>query len=415
MSLRAGGKVGPPQSRTGAHSTTPSDMPGDLPAELWLRIVDLIPDDHYASLFWVNRAFYQLATERKYRHLVLDDDRPSAVLAKLERIDLETSQFAIPEDVTLADRLLAGLSGLQNVNELAIEWMMASTPEISFCFPLLTALFQSLGQQLTTLTLRMGLDQLCQLAENGPVLGSLQELSLHIGRSELSEIRPEDAIQNQEKLASFINGLSPTLRKLSLSSSDHVRLEPPYLDLVFLPHLRSLAFHLPFDSYHIANPRGLNAFLKLHTGISELSLIPCHCCKRPPKSQVMDTDEWLQEVFSGVDFEELRTLELGLNTLGGDSRVPPVARSIGTVASNLSSLTITGVLTSVEDLDAILRPFTKNGNSPPKKVVLEVHVLSRQVLETILKTLPNLETLDLTYRWGFFVQDLEDGHHPLYS
>lgn len=312
---------------------------------------------------------------------------------------METSQFAIPEDVTLADRLLTGLSGLQNVDELAIEWMMASTPEISFCFPLMAALFQSLGQQLTTLALHMGLDQICQLAETGPVLGSLQELSLHVGRSELSEIRPEDATRNQEKLASFINSLSLTLRKLSLSSSDHVRLEPPNLDLVFLPHLQSLSFHLPFDSHHITNPQGSNSFLKAHTSITELSLIPCHCCKKPPKPQLMGADEWLQGVFSRVKFEELRTLELGLNTLGGDSRVPPVARFIGNVVTNLSCLTITGVLISVEDLDVVLRPFTQNGNTPPKKVVLEVHVLSRQVLETIFKALPNLETLDLTYRW----------------
>ena len=87
MSLRAGGEARPLQSQTGPHSTTPSNMPGDLPAELWLRIVYLIPDDHFASLFRVNRAFYQLATERKYRHLVLDNDRPSAVLSKLERIE----------------------------------------------------------------------------------------------------------------------------------------------------------------------------------------------------------------------------------------------------------------------------------------------------------------------------------------
>ncbi|KAF6754785.1 hypothetical protein DFP72DRAFT_898767, partial [Ephemerocybe angulata] len=425
----------------------------ELPTEIWLRIAEFIPDDHFSTLGTVCRLFYQVEAERKYRHLVLDDDRPAAINAHLDRIEkqslvmplvnsislypravrsaclrsgrsqkkslkkanhrgwpasfrVQTAECSIPEDLDLADRLLTGLSILPNVRNLRVEWERPCAPEAPFCFPFLTALWPSLGQRLTSLSLETGLDAMSRLVENASLLPFVQVLRLTLGPNMINPDGVDEASQQQKHLASFINGTSSTLVELSISSIEHFRLCTLYNGLRLFPHLRILSLHLPFDPLHLDDPKGMNSFLRVHARIiTKLSFIPTHCCKRADglwKASLTawpDPDAWLPQLFAGIRFNNLETLELGLNTTGGEGRVLQARRYIGAVINNLGCLKITGVLTSTEDLLFIVRPFTQKGNVPPKKVVLEVHVLCRLFLETIATILPDLETLQLTYRW----------------
>lgn len=57
-----------------------------LPTEIWLRVASFIPDRDLSSLGAVNRFFYGIQTDRRYRHLLLDDDRPARLEGKLKQL-----------------------------------------------------------------------------------------------------------------------------------------------------------------------------------------------------------------------------------------------------------------------------------------------------------------------------------------
>jgi len=62
-------------------------MPVDLPTELWLRITHFVSDNDLFRLISVNRLFFDLVTDRRYRQLIIDDDRPAALVNKITRIE----------------------------------------------------------------------------------------------------------------------------------------------------------------------------------------------------------------------------------------------------------------------------------------------------------------------------------------
>lgn len=57
-----------------------------LPTELWLRVAHYIPDIDLFRLASVNRFFLDLATDRRYRELVIDDDDPVLLIQKLKKL-----------------------------------------------------------------------------------------------------------------------------------------------------------------------------------------------------------------------------------------------------------------------------------------------------------------------------------------
>lgn len=58
----------------------------ELPTELWLRITQFVPDVDLFRLASVNQLFLDLVTDRRYRQLIIDDDRPPILLGKLAKL-----------------------------------------------------------------------------------------------------------------------------------------------------------------------------------------------------------------------------------------------------------------------------------------------------------------------------------------
>lgn len=71
-----------------------------LPTELWLRIAHFIPDLDLFRLASVNHLFLNLVTDRRYRHLLIDDDRPSALLHKLAKLEYACLSFPHAQQLT---------------------------------------------------------------------------------------------------------------------------------------------------------------------------------------------------------------------------------------------------------------------------------------------------------------------------
>ena len=319
-------------------------------------------------------------------------------------------QFPMEEDVELADRFLAALANLNYIEEYVIEWKQGVEAERPFCLPLLLAIWPIYGHNLRIIKLDMMLTNLCEMLGSVTGLNRVQELSINLtcnhgrfGYWGLGESEAKDAF---ERLAAFMNRLSPTLQSLTLSSIGHLNFSWLYCNLTYFPHLTYLALLLPCDPHHVIDPTALHHFLRAHHTIEHLNFSPQYCCYQsslPPEinTTLMSTDDWLNRCFTGITFQNLHHLELGLNILGsGGKRVMLPVPCIGHTARNVRSLAILGRIISLKDLASILNPFSRvEGGVAPRTLVLEVHVLDITLLDLLAECLPGLARLDLTYSW----------------
>ena len=67
----------------------------ELPTELWLKIAYFVADVDLYRLTSVNHLFFDLAMDRRYKQLVIDHDRPLALINKLSRIEWVPAFFPI--------------------------------------------------------------------------------------------------------------------------------------------------------------------------------------------------------------------------------------------------------------------------------------------------------------------------------
>jgi hypothetical protein len=313
------------------------------------------------------------------------------------------------EDIELADRFLAALANLNCIEEYVIEWKQGIEAERPFCLPLLLAIWPLYGHNLRIIKLDMMLTNLCDML--GPVTGldRVQELSINLtcnhGRFGhwFGESEAKDAF---ERLAAFMNRLALTLQSLTLSSIGHFNFAWLYCNLSYFPHLTYLALLLPCDPHHVVDPTALHHFLRAHHAIDHLNFSPQYCCYQsslPPEinTKLVSTDDWLNRCFTGITFQNLHHLELGLNILGsGGKKVMLPVPCIGHAARNVRSLAILGRIISLKDLALILNPFSRaECGISPRTLVLEVHVLDVNLLDLLADYLPGLARLDLTYSW----------------
>ncbi|KAJ3506270.1 hypothetical protein NLJ89_g6963 [Agrocybe chaxingu] len=425
-----------------------------LPTELWLRIAYFVPDIDLFRLASVNHLFHDLVTDRRYRQLVIDDDRPLHLIHKLTRIErdpsvaarvqsltihpkavrsaclrssrntwvirpvrnahwpdafrLRTERFAIEEDIELADRFLDAVAKLDRIEEYIIEWRQGVEAERTFCLPLLTAVWPLHSQNLRTIKLDMMLSHLCDMLSTVSGLDRLRDLSLRFTCND-SRFGPwggpgYEAKYAFEQLATFMNRLALTLQSLAIYSIGHLNFSWLFASLTFFPKMKSLSLQVPCDPRHVIDPTGLHHFLRAHHAVEHFNFAPQYCCHQSTQDPdpaishgCASTEDWLNRAFGGLSFEGLESLELGLNILGsGGKRVMPPVPRIGGAAKSVRSLGIVGCLISLQDLKAVLDPF-KMAN--PRTLVIEVHVLDINLLDLLASSLPDLERIDLTYRW----------------
>ncbi|KAH9475067.1 hypothetical protein JR316_0012172 [Psilocybe cubensis] len=428
----------------------------ELPTELWLRIIHFVPDEHLFRLASVDRLFLDQATDRRYRHFIIDDDRPQILLGKLAKhqdssiagrvrsltihpmairsaclrsgkgvknrvrpaknqywpndFRYRTAKYPIEEDVGLADKILDLLANLSNIDEFAVEWDQGVADELPFCLPLLNAIWPIFHNNLRVIKLDMILRHMAAMVSPLTGLDRVQEVSLHFTTTDDTRLAslggtgydPKDAFS---QLSAFLNRLSPSLKAMTISSSGHLDFSSLYNNLTYFPRLISLSILLPCDPRHVVDPKGLGRFLRVHNRVERLNFTPKHCCcqsKQDPGATPghISPEDWLSRVFENVIFSNLHSLELGLNVCAGGKRVMLAVPRVAGAAKNVKCLIITGCIIALEDLRLLLEPFSPAvGGTSPRTLVLEVRVLDVALLDLLADLLPGLEMLHLTYRW----------------
>ena len=266
------------------------------------------------------------------------------------------------EDVELADRFLAALANLNYIEEYIIEWKQSVEAERRpFCLPLLLAIWPLFGHNLRVIKLDMMLTNLCDMLGSVTGLDRVQELSINLAYWDLRESEAKDAF---ERLATFLNRLSLTLRSLTLSSIGHFNFSWLYCNLSYFPRLTYLALLLPCDPHHVVDPTALHHFLRAHNTIEHLKFSPgfCSCQSNLPfqsNAILVSNDDWLNRSFTGITFQNLHHLDLGLNILGygGKREMLPALPCIGYAARNLCSPCDIGTHSFFEGSCADLEPI----------------------------------------------------------
>ncbi|TFK38554.1 hypothetical protein BDQ12DRAFT_735634 [Crucibulum laeve] len=433
-----------------------------LPPEIWLDILDLTADSELFKVESVNRIFYGCALDRRYRHIQLHDKFIlSGIIDKLDsdyfvlhkrvksleiypHLMLSAMWKGIPDflGVTVSKAWvfpvhifsksgltlpsmppLSSISGAMEghfmttmakftaLKEIKVTWTQ-NPNEDGACFSVLNILWPVLFRNLVTLNLRtMPIEIVDCLSESISTLTHVKYLTLSFEYNfATSTLEVAEALV---RIAKSVNCLAGSLRSLSISGFGNFDFSPFYDVLEEFPHLSKFVHIGTFGPEYMNDPAGFKRFLMSHSSIRHL-ILPA-----PGNSAFTSVDSWLQTCFEGIRLPNLRTLELSLSYISSSGNsLPLLLAHITETVDTIESFSITGCRIPQTDLELVLQLLT---GLSLKSVKLEVLVLDPALMDLFAKYLPDLETLDLTYRWvcstpgnmnTSFVEEMERRFYP---
>ncbi|KAF8057538.1 hypothetical protein FPV67DRAFT_1527883 [Lyophyllum atratum] len=424
-----------------------------LPPELWLMIAHHLQFGELEKLLGLNRTFYGLVMDHRYREVDLLEAESSCFLRKVEALqspDLAVrvrslklwpyatwnavnalpvilkpanaisstrrspksifgairpllsrpsqppqpmrSRFVPTELGRMAsqDKKLAVTDAAYNlvsVEDLIIHWRANCLTEDDPCCPLLAAFLPALGGNLRSVSLDIPLRVLDKFLPPSVSLTSLEELTIRFtvdrGSSGYSDVKPS----SMEPLAPFINGLSRTLKSLSVETRGHLCLSTFFNAMGDFPELIAVSVTIPFDLYHIPDPSGLNRLLS-HEALRELTIRSSCCCFAPRHPALDVVSEWYKQCFQGISFQALRSLQLGLTypfKIG-----PENTTYMKHLSRSLTSLTILDTRLSFIEVTNLLNSFAL---STLDSLSLSVTAISPELFDLLASMCRTLDQL----------------------
>ncbi|KAJ6510681.1 hypothetical protein C8R45DRAFT_394391 [Mycena sanguinolenta] len=280
-----------------------------LPADLWecvaffLSLRDLLP------LISVNRAFYNIVLDMKYREIHWDKLdrhmtktlvrlRTPSVARRVRRLHIrawfieylirkealtswpsyvESSKRWISRYLWLPPRVAPSTGGksspasdilesmtqavrlMTHVTEYSFEWRDLSPTADTLRF--LSAARAAFGLSLRKLVLHAQLDNLAALLTTVD-FENLEELELYFDHDHSVGAHSADLLS--ECVAPFVNHFRRTLASLLISSASKADVAPLLDALQELPRLRKLVGCFAFDTAHLSDPRALIKILRTH-------------------------------------------------------------------------------------------------------------------------------------------------------
>ncbi|KAJ7777358.1 hypothetical protein B0H16DRAFT_955537 [Mycena metata] len=433
-----------------------------LPTEIWQQISDCIPPQHVADLYSVNRSWFDIAMNARYRQISfaflnramlrdLSRLRDPAVARRVRTLHvhpyfvkevLERSheppqptsrshnhplrgkfklaglfrdqkrlargartsallEFGSPAD--LVRTMVEVISGLPNVTHYHIAWS-GLHPIDNLPTPFLTAAFQPSVLQLT---LEISLEKTVDLLGHTAALENLEELDLFL---RLDHVVPPEEYEQilVEHLAPAINRLHKSLQKFSLRLCEPLDISPLFDSLRFMPALDCLSLSIPMARPHLGHPSGLGKFLDRHRqSLSHLVLRATELSGDGLTPAEDPLSEWINDALSFVTGPvKLRTLEASLTLFP----IEAAAMCLGRFARTLHSLTLTGRHLPYDRVEELLGAVRRAGAGRLHTLRLGPVTLSPELIDCLAEKLPSLRRLEL------LVRDVvgSEGDLPLY-
>ncbi|KAF8063269.1 hypothetical protein FPV67DRAFT_1672299 [Lyophyllum atratum] len=424
-----------------------------LPPELWLMIAHHLQFEELEKLLGLNRIFYGLVMDHRYREVDILEAESSCFLRKVEALqspdlavrvralklwscatwDAINALPVIPKPVhassstrpssklifgairrllsrsyqppqpkstcfvptqlglmTSEDKQLAVTDAaykLVNVEDLIVHWRADCLIDDGPCCPFLAAFLPALGGNLRSLSLDIPLRVLDKFLPPSVSLTSLQKLTIRLtvdrGSSGYSDVKPS----GMDPLAPFFNGLSRTLKSLSVETRGHLCLSTFFNAMEDFPQLIAVSLTIPFDLYHIPDPSGLNRLLG-HQALRELTIRNCYCCFAPQHPALDVVSEWYKQCFQGASFQALRSFQLGLTypfKIG-----PENTTYMKHLSRSLTSLTILDTRLSFIEVTNLLNSFAI---STLESLSLTVHAISPELFDLFASMCRTLDQL----------------------
>ncbi|KAJ7689012.1 hypothetical protein B0H17DRAFT_1067482 [Mycena rosella] len=286
-----------------------------LPADIWQCVASFIPEYHLLTLISVNKAFYNIVLDARYREIhwaKLDPSmikslvrlRTPSIAGRVRRLhvrawfieylirkeSLEPPSYGVStkrwvsrhlrlpsspiritpsasgrssaardilESMTEAVRLMA------HVTEYSFEWRDLSPTADTLKF--LNAARTGFGVSLRKLTLHAQLGNFTNLLSTVD-FDNLEELELHFDH-DLRDAKTGDQSRDllRDAIAPFVNHFRRSIRCLLISSASTTDLSPLFYALNPFPHLRKFVARLAFDAVHLSDPRGLVRILRTNS------------------------------------------------------------------------------------------------------------------------------------------------------
>ncbi|KAF9467602.1 hypothetical protein BDZ94DRAFT_1294927 [Collybia nuda] len=405
-------------------------MVPDLPVELWLYIISMLPRGHLYKLVGVNRTLFSLAMGEIYGEVrFMDDDQvmrktfhqlkyPSIArrvqhvyirpgfFAKMERVTepklsvikrLRANIFRLGRRKTLQpavdpqeDILLVAGCGLANcmaVEELTIILHDLLPPPTFSSF--VTTIWVSMAPNLRRLTLDATLPKLALLLDPAILqnLPNLTDLKISITISRFSS-RPK---RDPCIIRPFLNSLTKTLISLTILS-EIMDLTNLFYGLGHFPLLQTLSIHTAMNRLTFKVPYLLAKFITLHKDtLQVLTIVPLDAMLLRNE---LSYRVWVTQVFCGLDLPALQSLDIGLS-MGfpfSDTIIPPL---YSTRLPRLVSLILSDAYMSYDDIEAT---FGNNFNGNRlESLQIRVEELNPQVLYLLAERLLHLTSLDMTF------------------
>ncbi|RXW13887.1 hypothetical protein EST38_g11967 [Candolleomyces aberdarensis] len=340
-----------------------------LPHNIWVHVAQYLPALFLRDLITVNRSFFEIAMDCRYRQLILAymDSRMVKNLVRLrdpavaKRVQIlhiypgflpqsNTAYLLFDQpkpECTVSKRSFRTL--LSDIANALLEQRAFASRHPKY------RMMQSLRKQENVVQIVS--DILAGLPNvTDYYVTWLEELHLCI-HSETVYDDQERAYVLQHYLAPAISRFRSTLKTLVVSSWEPTDLSPLFANIEHIPVLDDLSINIPVEPCHLGDPAGVNGFLKKHQSTLRcLRLRATQYGGRGLAPDLYSLHEWISEATDNLDLPELRVLDITSNLFLADTSLLCLRR----FSRTLTSLTMTGVHRSyehvVEALDNILQP-----------------------------------------------------------
>ncbi|KAK7463521.1 hypothetical protein VKT23_006869 [Stygiomarasmius scandens] len=320
-----------------------------LPLELWLYIVQFIPEAVLRrQLLGVNRFFYEISMDLRYRQVELQTLKPatSKVISRLSdpHVGKRVRSLTVSPDfrfygqtrpVSLLNRITSALyytfrlqpvfrpeeeatkalinilPGLTNVTTFTIDshsWGPHSGPDLP---DFLQTAWSSFGSNLKKLSLRGHASSFHTIIQSKPSFPLLEELFLELIDNPLNPDRVCETKLMVTDVAPFINTLASQLITLTIWSWGTSDLSDFFLKLEEFPLLASFNLQTAFPKTFTIDPSGLARFLQKHCPTLERFVLRLNTA--PSALQTLSEQtlgHWMKDCFAPVTFNRLRELHM---------------------------------------------------------------------------------------------------------
>ncbi|KAJ7666948.1 hypothetical protein DFH06DRAFT_1185119 [Mycena polygramma] len=280
-----------------------------LPEDIWQCVASFIAHTHLVTLISVNRAFYNIVLDAKYREIHWDklDGRMTKSLVRLRTPSIArrvrrlhvrawfieylvkkesltplspvvTSKRWVSRHLRLLPRVAPSTGGksspardilesmtqavrlMTQVTEYSFEWRDLSPTADTMGF--LSAARAAFGVSLRKLTLHAQLGNFNTLLSTVD-FDNLEELELSFDHDHT--ISPQSADLLRDEIAPFVNHFRRSIGSLLISSASKADLSPLFHAFQEFPYLHKLVVRVAFDTAHLADPGGLVEILRTNS------------------------------------------------------------------------------------------------------------------------------------------------------